>query len=301
MNKESLLEVRNLSKTFTSGLRARRVIKAVDDVSFVIPSIKPEITALVGESGSGKTTILRLLLGFIRPTSGEMLYKGQNILDLLRKDKMTYRREVQVVFQDPYSVYNPFYKVDRVLETIIKKFNLAKRTEIKSMIEDTLKAVGIRPEDLLGRYPHQISGGERQMIDVSLRAIFLDTLLSLKKTHGISALYITHDFNVAHYIADKGIVLCSGNLVEKGSMTEIINNPIHPYTRSLIDSIPIPDPTKRWEKEIELRIESLERRVMQKGCIFYERCPDRCLTCIENKPELKKLNNNHEVACFQYT
>lgn len=322
MSENHLLEVRNLTKIFMSGIRAKRAVKAVDNVSFNMPGDEPCITALVGESGSGKTTILRLILGFIKPTSGDMLYRGHNILNLLRKDSKAYRREVQVVFQDPYSIYNPVYRIDRVLETVVKKFNLARGQDSRKLIEDTLRSIGIRPEDLLGRYPHQISGGERQrlmlarillmrprliladepvsMIDVSLRAIFLDTLLDFKKQHGISSLYVTHDFNVAHYIADEGIVLCSGNVVEKGSMAKLVEDPLHPYTKTLIDSIPRPDPTKRWPDKIELKVENLEQRMQPHACAFYGRCPDLCDSCAEKKPTLVKVGKDREVACFHY-
>ena len=217
---------------------------------------------------------------------------------------------MQVVFQDPYSIYNPVYRLDRVLDTVVKKFNLAQDKDPKELIENTLRSIGIRPEDLLGRYPHQISGGERQrlmlarillmrprliladepvsMIDVSLRAIFLDTLLDFRKKFEISSLYITHDFNVAHYIADNGIVLCSGKIVEKGPMTEIVRDPLHPYTKTLIDSIPIPDPTKRWSDQINLKSERQDRQMPLEGCVFYGRCPKVCKGCDAGKPSLVK-------------
>jgi len=322
MSESYLLEVKNLTKIFTAGIRGGRSVKAVDGVSFNLPGDKPHITALVGESGSGKTTILRMILGFIKPTSGEILYKGKNIFNLLRKDPKTYRREVQVIFQDPYSIYNPFYKVDRVLEIIVKKFNLAQNRNSRSLIEDTMRSIGLRPQDVMGRYPHQISGGERQrlmlarillmkprlvladepvsMIDVSLRAIFLDALLDFKKKYGISSLYVTHDFNVAHYIADDAIVLCNGNVVEKGPMTKIVKEPLHPYTKILIDSIPRPDPTKRWKEEIELKIENLENQTSPNACIFYGRCPYASNDCADKRPSLVKVGNDREVACFQY-
>lgn len=323
MKEDTLLEVSNLTKFFMSGIREKRAVKAVDDASFDMPAEKPNITALVGESGSGKTTILRLILGFIKPTSGKIYYKNREISDLLHKDPKTYRREVQVVFQDPYSIYNPVYRVDRVLETVVKKFKLAKDKDPKELIEKTLRSIGIRPEDLLGRYPHQISGGERQrlmlarillmrpkliladepvsMIDVSLRAIFLDTLLDFKKKFGISSLYVTHDFNVAHYIADDGVVLCRGRIVEKGPMTKIVADPLHPYTKTLIDSIPIPDPTKRWPEKIDLETERLNQRMQSKGCIFYDRCPKASKNCAEEKPVLVKMGKNREVACFEFS
>jgi peptide/nickel transport system ATP-binding protein len=323
MSQKNLLEVRNLTKVYVSGMRVKKAVIAIDNITFNLPGDKPHITALVGESGSGKTTTLRLILGFIKPTSGEILYKGINIMNILHKNQAYYRREVQAVFQDPYSIYNPFYKVDRVLESVINKFNLAQGQEVKSLIEETLKSIGLRSEDVLGRYPHQISGGERQrlmlarvllmkprliladepvsMIDVSLRAIFLDILMDFKKKYGISTLYITHDFNVANYIADDGIVLCSGNMVEKGPIKELVKNPFHPYTKGLIESIPRPDPTKRWPEKIELKVESLEKRMQKGACAFYGRCPDARKDCSEKRPSMIEISKNHEVACFHYT
>ncbi len=322
MTTTPLLQVNHLKKIFTTGVLTKRQIKAVDDVSFTIFGEKPQVTALVGESGSGKSTILRTILGLIRPTSGEILYKGKDVFELLKKNPKNYRREVQVIFQDPYSIYNPFYKVDRVLELVIKKFNLASETNHDDLIRDSLRKVGIRPEELLGRYPHQISGGERQrlmlarillikpnllladepvsMIDASLRAIFLDILLEFKKKYNISSIYVTHDFNVANYVADDVIVLCNGVIVEKGLISEIISDPLHPYTKNLISSIPVPDPTDRWKDKIQLKVTDLGRRVKSQGCIYFGRCPVSCSECSERNPMLKKVGNNREVACLQY-
>ena len=205
----------------------------------------------------------------------------------------------------------------------IKKFNLSQNgKDVNSLIEDALKAVGLRPGDIIGRYPHQISGGERQrlmlarillikpkliladepvsMIDVSLRAIFLETLLDFKNKYEMSSLYVTHDFNIAYHVADNVLVLCRGNIVEKGNMDDVIKEPLHPYTQALIKSIPIPDPTKRWKDKIELKIGSLEGDVDRSGCIFYERCPYADKLCVEKKPPLFKVGNEREVACFLY-
>ena len=322
MSATPLLQVNHLSKVFTTGTLAKRQIRAVDDVSFEIMGEKPQITALVGESGSGKSTILRTILGFVKPTSGEVLYKGRSVFELLKKDRKTFRKEVQVIFQDPYSIYNPFYRVDRVLELVMKNFNLDPGKDREALIEESLRKVGIRPEELLGRYPHQISGGERQrlmlarillikprllladepvsMIDASLRAIFLDILLDIKKKYEISSIYVTHDFNVAHYIADDVVVLCNGNVVEKGTIDEIVSKPLHPYTKNLINSIPIPDPTNRWKDKIELKVTDLKSRIKTHGCIYYNKCPGVCEGCADKKPVLKKVGNEREVACFKY-
>lgn len=323
-----LLELRNVTKIFKIGgglgLFSRRTIKAVDSVSFTIPSDKPLIVALVGESGSGKTTIAKIILGLLKPTSGDVLYKGRSVSDWIKRDKLKYFKEVQPIFQDPYSIYNPFYRIDRILELVIKKFNLASsKREAKDLIIKAMKDLGLRPEDLLGRYPHQLSGGERQrfmltrillikpklivadepvsMIDVSLKAIFLNQLASLKDKLKASCLYITHDLNIASYIADRIIVLCHGKVIEEGPAEEIIKDPLHPYTKLLIDSIPIPNPRCRWREAVDLtRLESFKKLKAEEGCIFSARCPYVREICKTKAPPFEEVKPGRKVACFLY-
>jgi ABC-type oligopeptide transport system ATPase subunit len=216
-----LIEARNVTKIFGGGLFDKTRTLAVDNISMVIDTEAPSITALVGESGSGKTTLARLLLGRIAPTEGAVLYRGQDLEKLSRGEKKTFLRDVQVIFQDPDGVYNPFYKVDHVLTTPIAKFKLASsREERRELMENMLREVGLRPEEVLGRHPHQLSGGQRQrimvaralllkpsliladepvsMIDASLRATVLKSLRQLNEEFGISLLYITHDLATAY-------------------------------------------------------------------------------------------------------
>src|SRR5215510_9277768 len=208
----SLLEVKNVRKVFGGGgglFRRKAPTVALDDISLTIPSDTPTFTALAGESGSGKTTLANLILGFLSPTSGSILYKGQDLSTMRAEEHQMFRREVQAIFQDPFEAYNPFYKIDHLLSTPIRKFRLAhSKSEAQELMADALRKVGLRPEDTLGRYPHQLSGGQRQrvtiaralllkprliiadepvsMVDASLRATILESLRTLYSEFGIS-------------------------------------------------------------------------------------------------------------------
>ena len=268
-----LLELRNVSRVYGGGgLFSQKPVAALKDFSLTLDGDTPIIIAIVGESGSGKTTMSRLVLGLEVPTSGRVLYQGKDLTRLSGKEWREYRRSVQAIFQDPFGVYNSFYKVDHVLTTPLKKFKLASSAdEAQRMIDLALRAVGLKPEDTLGRYPHQLSGGQRQrtmvartlllrpkvivadepvsMIDASLRATVLGNLLQLKRQFGISLIYITHDLTTAYQISDRIVVLYHGEVVEEGEPEQIVNHPQHPYTRLLINSIPEPDPDHAWIDE----------------------------------------------------
>jgi peptide/nickel transport system ATP-binding protein len=271
--KRPLLELRNVSKAYGGGLFGQKPVTALRDFSLAIIDKQPTIIAVVGESGSGKTTMARLLLGLESPTTGEMLYNGKDLRHSSRQERRAFRREVQAIFQDPFEVYNSFYKVDHVLTTPIAKFGLARsRDEGRQLIEQALRAVGLKPEETLGRYPHQLSGGQRQrtmvartlllrpkvivadepvsMVDASLRVTVLGNLLQLKRDYGISLLYITHDLATAYQISDRIIVLHRGEVVESGDPEQVVKHPEHPYTKLLISSIPLPDPSRPWGSEV---------------------------------------------------
>jgi peptide/nickel transport system ATP-binding protein len=274
---EALLELRHVSRTFGSGggLFDQRQVVALKDFSLTLDAHVPSITAIVGESGSGKTTMARLALGLDKPSSGEVLYEGKDLRHLSRGEWREFRRGVQAILQDPFGVYNAFYKVDHVLTTPLRKFKLAKsREDAREQIDNALNAVGLKPQDTLGRYPHQLSGGQRQrimvartlllrprvivadepvsMIDASLRATVLANLLQLKHEFGISLIYITHDLTTAYQISDRIIVLYHGDVVEEGPPEQVIEHPQHAYTRLLIESIPEPDPERAWGDGQEL-------------------------------------------------
>jgi len=265
-----LIELRNVRKVFSGGgLFSRQDVVALKDFSLAIDGDEPTIIAVVGESGSGKTTMARLLLGFETPTAGSILYQGKELREVKGKAWREFRRDVQAIFQDPFGVYNSFYKVDHVLKTPIRKFRLAaSKQDADAMIRQALRAVGLRPEETLGRYPHQLSGGQRQrtmvartlllrprvivadepvsMIDASLRAAVLGNLLQLRREFGISIVYITHDLTTAYQISDHIIVLYRGEVVESGHPEAVIKQPQHPYTRLLIESVPQADPERAW-------------------------------------------------------
>jgi peptide/nickel transport system ATP-binding protein len=270
-----LIELRNVTKEFGGGgMFSKRKVVALDNFSYSIESEPATITAVVGESGSGKSTMANMLLGLDRPSSGTVFYKGKDIWTFSRRERRTFRREVQAIFQDPYGVYNSFYKVDHVLETPVKKFKMAtSREDERRQIEQALLAVGLRPEETLGRYPHQLSGGQRQrtmiartlllrpriivadepvsMVDASLRVTILASLLRLKRDFGISLLYITHDLATAYQISDHIMVLNKGVVVEQGDPEQVVKHPQHSYTQLLISSIPQADPNIRWGEGLD--------------------------------------------------
>ena len=264
----ALLEARKVTKAFGGGLLDKRVTVALDDFSFAIEE-NPRVTAVVGESGSGKTTLARLLLGLISPTTGQVLYDGHDLRHLTGEQRRAFLRDVQMIFQDPYEVYNPFYRVEHVLETPIAEFKLASSPQARrALIQESLRAVGLRPDETLGRYPHQLSGGQRQrimvaravlmrprliiadepvsMVDASLRATILESLSQLNRDYGMSIIYITHDLTTAYQISDNIIVLYRGSVAEAGTVDLVVREPKHPYTQLLIQSVPQPNPSLAW-------------------------------------------------------
>jgi len=265
---EVVLRTEDLSKVYESGLLKRKSLIAVDKVSFQLE--KGEITSLVGESGSGKTTVARIVLKLLPPTSGKVLYRERDISEFKnRKDMLDYRRHVQGIFQDPYSSFNLFYKVDRVFNMVFKLFEEPPaKDERRSMVEYSLKMVGLNADEILGKYPHQLSGGQRQrvliartlivnpeilladeptsMIDASTRIDVLKVFVDLKKTQGLSIIFITHDLGLAYYISDRILVMQNGKIVEEGDAEEVIMNPKDDYTKNLLSSIPTL--SKRWEE-----------------------------------------------------
>ena len=316
----ALLEAHHVSKTFGGGLFAKRQTLALEDFSLRIDTEPPSITAIVGESGSGKTTLARVLLGLLAPTSGEVLYLGKPLRTMSGDEHRAFRRDVQVVFQDPYDAYNPFYKVDHVLAMPIESFGLAKnRRDGLALIEQALEAVGLRPEETLGRYPHQLSGGQRQrvmvarallvkprliiadepvsMVDASLRATILGSLRKLNQDFGISLIYITHDLTTAYQISENIIVLYGGSVAEAGEVGLVVRQPKHPYTQLLIGSIPSPNPRHHWNAE-RVPGDATASVAVSGGCKFAPRCPSVMPKCRDNFPALYRTDDHRVAACF---
>jgi peptide/nickel transport system ATP-binding protein len=318
----TLIEAERVTKVYGGGVFRRSATVALEDFSLTIQTEPPAITAIVGESGSGKTTLARLLLGVIAPTAGEIRYLGKSLRSLSRREWRAFRRDVQVIFQDPYEVYNPFYRVDHVLATPIRKFGLATSPrQARELMVEALEAVGLRPEETLGRYPHQLSGGQRQrvmvarallvrprliiadepvsMVDASLRATILESLQTLTREYGVSLIYITHDLITAYQISDNIIVLYRGAVAEAGNAESIVQAPEHPYTQLLVSSIPLPDPARGWSEE-HRPSDIGQRAGLAKGCAFAPRCPHAMAVCLEQPPGLHQTAPDRAVACYRY-
>ncbi len=316
----ALMEFKNVTKVFSRGLLTKHSTTALDNISLKLEENAPTILTVAGESGSGKTTLAMLMLGFLPPTSGQIFYKGQDISKLRGEERLTFRREVQAVFQDPFAVFNPFYTVDHLLSVPIQQFKLAKtKREAREKMEDALTAVGLQPNEILGRFPHQLSGGQRQrinvaralvvrpkllvadepvsMVDASLRATILETLRKLQSDYGVSIIYITHDLTTAYHIAKSIIVLYRGAVMEAGEVDSIIKEPKHPYTRLLIDSIPWPDINRRWG-ETEIKAKESELTDFSKGCRFASRCPFVMEKCTKSPPPLFRVSPVQAPACY---
>jgi len=316
-----LIEFRNVTKIFGGGLFDKKRTVALENFSMTINEAPPLITAVVGESGSGKTTLARLLLGLETPSTGEVLYRGRNVHAMSKSERRQFLHDVQFVFQDPYGVYNPFYKVDHVLTKPIEKFKLANsRKEARQLIENVLETVGLRADETLGRYPHQMSGGQRQrimvaralllkpkliiadepvsMVDASLRATILGNLQELNQKFGISIIYITHDLATGFQISHNMIVLYHGAVSEAGDVGRVVREPQHPYTQLLMNSIPLAVPERMWHRDNTPP--PTKPAADFQGCKFADRCPQRMDRCLERHPPLYQTEPHRVVSCYLY-
>jgi peptide/nickel transport system ATP-binding protein len=317
-----LLEARDLSKRFGGGLLDRTHTVALRDFSLALGEDCPSVTSVVGESGSGKTTLARLLLGLLTPSGGRVSYRGRDLTAMSRRQWRTFRREVQAIFQDPYEVYNPFYRVDHVLTVPVARFGLAaSRAQARSLIEEALRAVGLRPEETLGRFPHQLSGGQRQrvmvaralllrprviladepvsMVDASLRATILGALRQMTLDLGIPVVYITHDLATAYQVSENIVVLFRGTVVEAGDVELVVKQPQHPYTQLLIASIPLPGVERTWSAS-GAPAPAARPATGGAGCPFEDRCPSAMPACRASAPPLFQTGRHRVVSCFLY-
>jgi oligopeptide/dipeptide ABC transporter ATP-binding protein len=317
---QNLVEVRNLIKYFPvhGGLFQRVVawVQAVDDVSFFVK--EGETLGLVGESGCGKTTVGRTMLRLIEPTSGEVIFDGTKVFDLPGREVKTMRRNMQIIFQDPYASLDPRVPVGESVAEGLRIHNLGNKKEQREVVMDTLRKVGL--EDYHARrYPHEFSGGQRQRIgiaralalrpkfivadepvsalDVSIQSQVLNILKDLQKEFNLTYLFIAHNLSVVEHISDRVAVMYLGKIVEMASRDDLYNRPLHPYTKALMSAIPIPDPTLKRERVI-LQGDVPSPLKPPSGCRFHPRCQLVKTGCSQSEPDLKEMYPDHFVACF---
>lgn len=315
----SLIEVKDLKKYYPvqGGIFGRTIgyVKAVDGISFSIE--KKKTLGLVGESGCGKTTLGRTILRLAEPTSGEIFYEGKDITSLNKKHFNALRKNLQIIFQDPYSSLNPRMTILDLVSEGMMEYGLATKRTKEEMATSLLDRVGLSP-DYLYRYPHEFSGGQRQRIgiaralalepsfiicdepvsalDVSVQAQVINLLIELQNDLGHSYLFIAHDLGVVRHVSDTIAVMYLGHIVEYGPSEELFNNPCHPYTRALISAIPLPDPDRQKQREI-LTGDIPSPYNPPSGCPFHTRCQYIRSECREVEPQLKDIGNGHMVSC----
>lgn len=319
---DKILEVKNLKKYFPVESKVRvepKSVKAVDDVSFDV--YRNETLSIVGESGCGKSTTGRCLIGLNKPTSGEVIYNGKNIVGISDKEQRVLCKDLQMIFQDPYSSLNPRMTIGSILEEplIIHKICKTKEERMQRVL-DMLEKVGMR-RDHYYRYPHEFSGGQRQRIgiaralilepklvvcdepvsalDVSIQSQVLNLLAEVKKEMNITYVFISHNMSVVRYISDRVGVMYLGHLVELAGTEELYNNPLHPYTQALLSTVPEPDPHVKRE-QIMLKGDIPSPLNPPSGCIFHNRCPYNEPICQDQMPPLVEINPGHFVACYRH-
>ncbi len=312
-----MLKFDHVSKTYRVGTFGGKLLHAVNDVCLEVND--GEVVSLIGESGSGKSTIGKMILRLISITAGSITFNERDVSTLKGRDLKEYYREVQGVFQDPFSSYNPISKADRVFNIIRSNFypGMDDR-DWNERLHRSLEAVGMNPRHVMDKYPHQLSGGQLQrfliarallldiqflvadeiisMLDASTRIDVLNLLADLKE-RGLAILFITHDLSLGYYISENAAILYRGCIVEMGQTEKIYDNPIHPYTRMLMEAVPRLD--RKWEgAKADLKAKQPN---LSAGCVYYERCPmvDKTDDCRMMRPVLHEAEKEHFVACWR--
>jgi peptide/nickel transport system ATP-binding protein len=315
----NLLEIRNLVKHYPlrRGLfsRVSGTLKAVDDVSFAVK--QGETFGLVGESGCGKTTIARCSIRLIEPDSGEIIFDGRDILKLPQEEMRKTRRRLQMIFQDPYGSLNPRMRVKAIIEEPLVIHKIGTKQDRADQVAELMNMVGLDPE-YRKRYPHEFSGGQRQRIgiaralalrpalivadepvsalDVSVQAQIINLLKELQEKLQLSFLFIAHDLSLVQHFSDRIAVMYLGKIVELASSAALFQQPFHPYTQLLLNSVPVPDPNARRKKEI-LKGEVPSPVDVPTGCRFHPRCPVAVDQCKHEEPQLRQITPDHWAAC----
>ncbi len=317
MESEILVQVRDLKKYFFKERlfsSEKEPVRAVDGITFSIR--KGETLGLVGESGCGKTTAGKAILRLIEPTSGQILFKGQDLMSLHREQLRKLRPLMQFIFQDPYESLNPRMRVGEIVGEGLEIHGMVRGKEVKRRVEEILEKVGLHPQDAL-RYPHEFSGGQRQRIgiaraialqpelivadepvsalDVSIQAQILNLLMDLRDQLGLTYLFISHDLRIVKHISNRIAVMYLGKIVEMANSEVLFRQPLHPYTQLLLQAIPKLDPAKREERIFfKETFHSLEK---DRGCLFAPRCPHFQDRCTREVPILMDLGEDHWIAC----
>ncbi|WP_294578104.1 ABC transporter ATP-binding protein [uncultured Thomasclavelia sp.] len=322
MDKKPVLKIEDLKVYFQIGggfLKKKDIVKAVDGISFEI--YEGETFGLVGESGCGKSTTGRAIVKINTPTAGKIYVNGKDITTIKGKELKQFKRDVQMIFQDPYASLNPRMTVGEIIREPMDIHNIGTKEEREKRVRELLEIVGLKP-DHIRRYPHEFSGGQRQRIgiartlalnpkfivcdepisalDVSIQAQVINLLEKIQAEMGISYLFIAHDLSMVKHISDRIGVMYLGNLVEVGDSDDVYRRPLHPYTQALLSAVPIPDPKVARERErIVLQGELPSPINPPSGCVFRTRCPKATEKCAQAKPQLKTVEGR-QVACFLY-